>query len=277
MVAPWIDHVVVDVQDRIEDAARRYRALGFHLTERGRHTLGSVNHLAMFDPDYLELLGSGDPGTAPRPELAGFPLGLNGLVFKLEDAAAKHAELKARGMPVLPVQSFSRPVTLPDGRREEARFHTVRLQPRAVFDGRVYFCEHLTPELVWRPEWQNHPNGALSIARVVLSVREPARIAGAFERMFGPGAVDPGGRRLMAGKVVIELALNSELARQLGHALADPAGRQDYMALLGIRVRSLSRTEATLRANGIRGLRRETGRILVEPAEAMNVALEFIE
>ncbi len=277
MGAPWIDHVVVDVQDRMDEAALRYRALGFHLTERGRHSLGSVNHLAMFDPDYLELLGTGDPGTAARPELAGFPVGLNGLVFKLEDAAARYAELQARGMPVQPVQSFSRPVTLPDGRRDEARFHTVRLQPRAVFDGRVYFCEHLTPQSVWRPEWQNHPNGALSIARVVLSVRDPATVAGAFERMFGPGAVEPGGRRLMAGKVVIELALQGELARQLEPAMADPAGRQDYMALLGIRVRSLSRTEQTLRANGIQGLRRETGRILVAPAEAMNIALEFTE
>ncbi len=32
-MAPRIDHVVVDVQDRMAEAARRYAALGFRLTE----------------------------------------------------------------------------------------------------------------------------------------------------------------------------------------------------------------------------------------------------
>jgi hypothetical protein len=146
-----------------------------------------------------------------------------------------------------------------------------------VFDGRVYFCQHFTPELVWRPEWQSHPNGALALTRVVLAVSDPARIAETFGRMFGPGAVEPGGRRMMAGKVAIELTPHAELARQLDSALPDPAGRENTMALLGIRVRSLSRTEETLRANGIQDRRREHGRILIPPAAAMNVVLEFVE
>ena len=62
MAVPRIDHVVVDVRDRIDEAERRYRALGFNLTQRGRHSLGSVNHLAMLDPDYVELLGTGEGG-----------------------------------------------------------------------------------------------------------------------------------------------------------------------------------------------------------------------
>jgi hypothetical protein len=45
------------------------------LTERGRHTLGSENHLAMFGSDYLELLGTGETSPAVRADLAGFPRG----------------------------------------------------------------------------------------------------------------------------------------------------------------------------------------------------------
>ncbi len=276
-MVPQLDHVVVDVQDRIEEAARRYRALGFRLTERGRHSLGSVNHLAMFDSDYLELLGTGDVKGEARSDLAGFPIGLNGLVFKLENAGQRYADLRERGVPVLPVQSFSRPVDL-DGRREEARFHVVRLEPRAVFDGRVYFCEHLTPGLVWRPEWQDHPNGALALTRVVIAAQEPARVAGMFERMFGAGADEAGAegsRVVQAGNVRIELVPHAALARRLGDAMPDAQGRSDHMALLGIRVRALQRAADALRAGGIGGLRVEADRILVPPAAAMNVALEF--
>ena len=58
--APILDHVVIDVRDRMDVAAAAYRALGFQLTPRGHHTLGSMNHLAMFANDYLELLGFGE-------------------------------------------------------------------------------------------------------------------------------------------------------------------------------------------------------------------------
>src|SRR5271169_109426 len=83
--SPVLDHVVIDVRDQIDDAMRCFPALGFLLTPRGHHTLGSVNHLAMFDTDYLELLGFGEGG-ATRMEIARFPAGLNGLVFKTADA-----------------------------------------------------------------------------------------------------------------------------------------------------------------------------------------------
>jgi len=156
--SPVLDHVVIDVRDRVNEAMHCFASLGFQLTPRGHHTLGSVNHLAMFGTDYLELLGFGEGG-ATRTELARFPAGLNGLVFKTTDADLVHREAEASGLPVLPVQSFSRPVTL-DGATRAARFRTTRLDPDRIAIGRVYFCEHLTPDLVWRPEWQTHPNGA---------------------------------------------------------------------------------------------------------------------
>jgi Glyoxalase-like domain len=280
MGVPRIDHVVVDVRERMDEAERRYRALGFHLTERGRHSLGSVNRLAMLDPDYIELLGSGD---GQRPDLAGFPIGMNGLVFALEgDAEALHEAQRARGVPAQPVQRFGRPVVLPDGARREARFNVVRLEPRAVFDGRVYFCQHLTPDLVWRPEWQGHANGALALARVVLAVADPDRTAAAFARMFDAGSVGTassggGGRVLRAGGVAVEIQAREALEHVLGGAVADPAGRGDHMALLGVRVRSLRRAEEVLRANGVAGVRADARGLLVPAAEAMNVALEFVE
>jgi hypothetical protein len=138
--SPVLDRVVIDVRDRIDEAMRCFASFGFLLTPRGHHTLGSVNHLAMFATDYLELLGSVEDG-ATRTEIVGFPAGFNGLVFKTADAEAVHREAEAAGLPVLPLQAFSIPVAL-SGTTRDARFRTTRLDPTKVTMGRVYFCEH---------------------------------------------------------------------------------------------------------------------------------------
>src|SRR5215469_987289 len=243
--APVLDHVVIDVRDRIDEAARCFQSLGFQLTPRGRHTLGSVNHLAMFATDYLELLGFG----AIRPEIVRFPVGLNGLVFKTGDADVVHREAIAAGLTVLPVQSFSRPVAL-EGDSREARFRTTRLDPAMVPMGRVYFCEHQTPELVWRPEWQTHPNGASEIARVVVATVNPQHTARLFRGLFGEAAVaDSDGKQIVAaGTAQVELSTPEAVAAEFGAEAAEPSGRTEYMAALGIRVRSLAETEHCLRS-----------------------------
>jgi Glyoxalase-like domain len=277
MLSPRIDHVVIDVRDGIDEAARRYAALGFHLTERANHSLGSSNHLCMFGSDYVELLSAGG-----RRELAGFPVGLNGLVFAMTDAQAFYEEQLVRDVPVQPVLHFSRRVDLADGQRAEASFNVVRLESQAGFDGRIYFCDHLTPNLVWRPEWQNHPNGAVAIQRIAISIRDPDSVADILDRIFGSGAVvrsgaPDGPRVLMAEIVAVELWPQGTLARVLGDVSPYPASQAEHIGLIGIRVGSLRKTEETLRANGIHNIFVEPGRVMVPPAEALNVALEFVE
>lgn len=273
--SPVLDHVVVDVRDQIDEAMRCFSALGFQLTPRGRHTLGSVNHLAMFTTDYLELLGFGQDG-ATRLEIAPFPVGLNGLVFKTADAEEVHRRAAAAGLPVLPVQAFSRPVTL-DGAPRDARFRTTRLDPTKVAMGRVYFCEHLTPELVWRPEWQAHPNGACAISRVVVATADPQRTAVLFRDLFGgDAAVDRDGRCVMtAGTAQVELATPNAAMAEFGEAAANPAGRAEYMAALGIRVRSLP--ETARRLSSVAGVRTEAHRLVVAAAAAFNTTIVFSE
>jgi len=272
---PVLDHVVVDVRDRIDEAAQCFRALGFQLTPRGHHTLGSANHLAIFATDYLELLGFADDG-AIRPEIMRFPLGLNGLVFKTADADSDYREAAAAGLPILPVQSFSRPVAL-DGEMRDARFRTTRLDPAQVPMGRVYFCEHLTPDLVWRPEWQAHPNGASAIARVVVATTDPRRTARLFRGLFGDEAIaDRDGREIIGiGAAQVELSMPDAVAAEFGAAAAEPAGRTEYMAALGIRVRSLAETRQCLRS--VAGLRVEPHRLVVPAGAAFNVAVVFTQ
>jgi catechol 2,3-dioxygenase-like lactoylglutathione lyase family enzyme len=271
--APVLDHVVIDVRDRMDEAARTFTALGFSLTPRGHHTLGSMNHLAMFATDYLELLGFGEAGAA-RPELASFPIGLNGLVFKSDDADRVHAHATAEGLPILPVQSFSRPVAL-GGVQQDARFRTTRLDPGRIPMGRVYFCEHLTPELVWRPEWQSHPNGARAIFRVVVATGDPRQTASLFGALFGPGAVagDETSCIVRAGAAQVLLTTPAAIAEEFGKAAADAAGRTEYLAALELKVSSLTDTATRLRQ--IPDLRVEPRRVVVPAGAAFNTTIVF--
>lgn len=272
---PTLDHVVVNVRDRIDAGAETYRRLGFTLTPRGYHTLGSMNHLAMFGTEYLELIAA--PPDSPRQEILNAPEGLNGLVFASEDAAATFAALRAAGVPVNPPQQFSRPVELPGGARD-ASFRTVHITPGTVTAGRLYFCQHLTRDLVWRDEWRHHPNGTIGVIRAVIAAADPSLLGTLFARMFGADAVRRGaaGCSLAIGLAGFDVVTPVALRADLGGAAPSDGGRDSFMAALTLRTRSLDSTASALARGGI-AARRESGRIIVPAADAFGVALEFRE
>jgi hypothetical protein len=138
-----LDHVVINARDDMDRAADVYRRLGFTLTERGYHSLGSMNHLAMFGTDYLELIALPAGATSGRLDLLDYACGVNGLVFGTEDSAATYTALNEAGVPIDPPVEFTRPVRV-DGRMRDARFRTVRLKAGTVPYGRVYYCHHFT-------------------------------------------------------------------------------------------------------------------------------------
>jgi catechol 2,3-dioxygenase-like lactoylglutathione lyase family enzyme len=268
--SPTLDHVVIDVRDRMDEAARLYQALGFTLTPRGYHTLGSMNHLMMFGSDYLELLGFGEGRM--RPELAPFPIGLNGLVFKTDDADATFAQAQSQGLPILPVQAFSRPVALESG-TQDAKFRTTRLDPTKIAMGRVYFCEHLTPELVWRPEWQSHANGAQSIRRVVVASPDPQATARLFGSLFGSEAVTEkaGGRTVTASSMRVEIVTPDAVAAEFGDGAPEASGRLEYLAAVEFGVAKLADTAQRLGA--IPHVRVEANHVMIPARGAFNTTL----
>jgi hypothetical protein len=162
-----LDHIVVNVLFDLDRAAAAMSQLGFTVTPRGYHTLGSINHLIMFDGAYFELIGLPQGGNSLRQDLLERPRGLDGLVFHASDADACRRTLVDSGLAVLEPNSFSRPVTI-DGVEHAARFRTVRTSPELFEAGRVYYCQHLTPELVWRRPWMSHANGVLGLRELVI-------------------------------------------------------------------------------------------------------------
>ncbi|PPQ36309.1 VOC family protein [Rhodopila globiformis] len=272
---PTLDHVVVNVRDRIDEAAETYRRLGFTLTPRGHHTLGSMNHLAIFGTDYLELIAV-PPGETGRPEIMAAPLGLNGLVFGTHDAAATYETLRRQEVAVDPPLDFSRPVAVAGGQRDAA-FRTTNLPHASVPFGRLYFCEHRTPNLVWRDEWRHHDNGTVAVARAVIAAEDPDALGRLFARMFGRRTVRPtdDGCALILGLSRFDVVTPGALWEMFGDAAPDSRGRPDYMAALTLRTLSLDAAEAALEAGGIRGVDRIGTSVLVPASEAFGVTIEF--
>jgi hypothetical protein len=271
---PVFDHFVVNVQERMDEAEACYRRLGFTLTPRGFHTLGSINHLATFATDYLELIGV-PAGGAGRRDLMGWPVGLNGLVFGTEDADALCAALREDGVCCESPQSFSRPVALVDGTMRDAAFRTVRLPNETTEAGRLYFCAHATRDLVWRDEWRRHANGALGVARAVIAAEQPDVLAVLFSRLFGVSAVarSDDGYGLAVGLAEVAVVTPAALRHRYGTAAPECDGRGAWMAALELRTASLATTAAALR--DVADVRIMGACITVPAAAAMGVALSF--
>ncbi|MGQ4274397.1 VOC family protein [Terrihabitans sp. B22-R8] len=174
-----LDHMVINALRGMDAAAASFTALGFTLTPLGRHTLGSINHLMMTPGAYLELVGVPVDGGRQRPEVLDSPFGLNGLVLRSDDADATFDRLNRAGARATPPVAFSRPVEI-DGRQEEASFRTVRLDAAAFPAGRVYYCQHLTPQFVWRDDWLTHANTFCGFDRMVVTSPDPDTDAQAY-------------------------------------------------------------------------------------------------
>jgi hypothetical protein len=270
-----LDHVVINVQTRLDTGAAAYGKLGFNLTERGHHTTGTSNHLAVFQQDYLELLGVESGRPTPALEILSGAIGIQALAFKMRDPDDLHRQLIENRWPAQPPEEFSRPVALPDG-DADAKFRIIRLNPSPIQGGHIFFCEHLTPQLIWRREWQEHPNGAIGIAHLVIAVLDPGKLAEAFESLFGIGARRPipGGWEVEIGGACLRFQRHEAARRCLGPALPDEP--RIGVIGMGVRTRSLQAAAAALTSAGIRPVRTTEDRNVVAAADAMGVVLEFV-
>lgn len=278
ILSPQIDHVVITVSDQLDQANSQYQKLGFTTTPRGHHSLGTSNNLAIFTTTYLELLGF-EPQNACKVDKSWcFDDGLTGLVFKTKDANKLYQQLVNQGIKVEGdgPRSFFRPVELNDGTKPEARFKTVRLDPSYTPNGQIFFCDQLTPELVWRKEWQTHPNGVININQVIIEAQKPRSSIKLLEKTF-PSAniieID-GGVCLKAEDKFIDYLTPSATQRLFGSSLSKANNDQDRKVALGFTTKSLAQTQQALENGEVKyNLQNDT--IIVPASETYGVVMIF--
>lgn len=251
-----LDHLGHFVPD-LGAAAAVWEKLGFKVTPVSHHQVsgkpaGTSNRCVMLEEGYLELLApTADTPNAQRvrDRLKRF-VGVHLACFGTPDAAAEHRRLAAHGFEPEPLVSLER--TIDSGAR--LRFRVVYVPPGKMAEGRVQYCEHLTPEHVWREGFVN----PFRLRAVYVVADDPEEDAARWGRFGGlvPRQEDGFVRLDTArGRVVIGTRRNME--RVLGNGLAAPA--------LGGYALSCTDPEAFAARCRAAGLK-VTGRIVTLPA-----------
>jgi hypothetical protein len=277
-----LDHLVINTHFEMNAAQTIFEQLGFTLTPRGRHSLGSINHLMVFENDYLELIGLPSDGGPLRKEVLESPVGIDGLVFQTSDATRTHQLLQANGLAVQPVQAFSRPVEL-GGIVSEARFETVRFEPGQFNAGRLYYCKHFTPELVWRKEWQAHLNGVNKLAGLVIVCESPQQEAKQYVAAAGgvAAAGANGEYRVRGAQYSLVFVTAAQYAECFDGLTCVGGKRPSFFGAIALQTASLKPLRQALKRmqkNGLHTLtwREQSGRIAVQ-IPGFNTLLEFID
>lgn len=281
-VEPY-DHAVVVCPD-LDAAAANWQRLGFTLTPRGYHTLGSQNHCVMLARDYLELLHV----TAPNPSRQYYwdaqqrGGGCAATSCKSRDAFATAARLQAAGIARSEPIEFSRPVRLDDGSEHAATFRVTAVDQAP--GARYFVCEHRTPELLWRREWMSHANGAQAIGAMYLVVAdaELAEAGRVYATMTG-GTLTTGADGTLhiaidGAELVVTTA--ARLGRVTGTAAAGPAALYREVpgyAAIRLRTADLAAARAHWHAHGVTVHDLGPRDALIPAAAANGVALLFTQ
>lgn len=267
-----LDHVVILVRD-LDRAQDTYARLGFTLTPRGFHTLGSQNHCIMFERDYIELLAVPRPHPAMQyfTEFLSKAEGLAAVALATPDAAGAHAELSGAGIAADPPLDFSRPVE----RLGDAQFRIVQLPPEATPGCRTFLCQHFTRHLVWRRGYQDHAVGALGIAALAIVAEDPVSAAADYARLFDapPARIDEG-RLVATGSAPIALASRSRLGQRLD-GVQLPLRARPFVAALFIRVADRARAADAIRRGGFDPVALKDGSFAIGADQANGVAVVF--
>lgn len=179
--------MIVGVRD-LEAAREAWRRLGFAMSPRGRHIAQPTgNYCVMFGSDYIELLGVVDPSDATHrlTSFLAWREGPMGVAFApIAGAGAARDALLARGLHPSETRPLARHIELPEG-PVAPRFSLVSLPADETPALDCFLCEHLTPELMRRPEWLDHPNGAIGLKAVHVLVESTPQLLAAYDRLFG--------------------------------------------------------------------------------------------
>lgn len=274
-----IDHVLVTVRD-LEISQQAWTRLGFVVTPRGEHPeWGTANHCIMFADDYVELIGpvaAGAQADRLRSFLSARGEGISGLALACDDAAATLRALRSAGVEIGEPRALSRPLQTPEG-EVRPQFAILDLPPAVMPVAAAFACQHLTPNLLRRPAWLEHPNGALAIKSVTIAADDPEAVRAPLETLFGAGATIATDSTVAVhtGHGLLLLARPDELSQLHPDPALDEPPEPPATVALTLAVADPDRTAAYLRTRDVPISRDIDGTVRVAPEQASGIFLEF--
>ena len=191
-----LDHVAHFVP-HLDSASSALEKLGFTLTPFSEQShraepggplvpAGAGNRCAMLKRGYLEFLtptGATPVASQLRAAIKRY-VGVHLIAFGTASPEADHARLAKADFSPLPPIALQREIGTWSG-TETARFTVVRVPPDKMEEGRIQFCRHHTPELLWQPRWTEHANRTAALNGVILHVADAQEAAQRYARYTG--------------------------------------------------------------------------------------------
>ena len=168
----------------LDAAGRLLDQLGLASTPVSHHQVagrpaGTANRCVMLEQGYLEILCP-TLDTPHAQRVRGLMKRYDGVhlaCFGTPDAAFEHRRLAAHGFDPEPLVALER--SIPSG--ERLKFRVVYVAPGKMVEGRVQYCEHLTPEHLWKKEYVN----PLRLEAIYVVADDPVETAARWARFSG--------------------------------------------------------------------------------------------
>jgi hypothetical protein len=237
---------------------------------------GTGNVTAMLSQGYIEVLfKTADTPLAAELEAAMARCrGVHLAAFAVADAASFHRRLAERGFRVRPLVKMQRPVDTGGG-SGTAAFTLARVEPAEMPEGRIQVLTHHTERVVWQPRWLSHPNGALSLMRVVIAVADVEEAAPRYARFTGRKArPSPLGHTIELDRGRVDL-VSADGFRQMLPEIPIPC--LPFMGACEIRVASLAALREALKQAGMKTSERAQSLVVGFPEEIGHGAWLFKE
>ena len=278
-----VDHIAHFVPD-IGAAGAALEALGFTLApfSEQSHRLsaggplvpaGTGNRCVMLERGYLEILTPTADTPVANQLRAAIQRYLGGHLIAFGSAAPDldYARLEKLAYEPLTPVALQRPISTVNG-EETARFTVVRVPPWKMPEGRIQFCQHHTPELLWQRRWVEHRNGAVGLSAVLLCVEDPDETAQRYDGYTGlPSTADGPARHIQTARGTLTFVDPATLARVLG--LSAPA--LPWIAGYALESRDLDATRAAVRRAAVRVIEMPGNRFAVALPQALGGAAIF--
>ena len=278
-----IDHPVVAVNN-LDQAREIYERLGFTVPPRGSHIeWGTGNLCIMFPHDYLEMRGIIDASRFTMhldSHLDNFGEGLMGVAFGTTDVESSCGETAKHGIETGELRRLTRNFEHPEGWTQPS--FQLFAPAAADIEGlmHVVVIQHLTPELIRRPDFLEHANGCAGLVSMAGTIYDLERCASKMRRLLGDQAVEHCERglllRLPSGQI-IELLLPNAYVDSYGVIADSPRPETPRLGAITLCVSKLENTARFFAENDVAFTQPGIDMIRVASDLTCGVTLQFVE
>ncbi|MEP1518927.1 VOC family protein [Ascidiaceihabitans sp.] len=284
-----IDHPLLATHD-IEGLRDRLISLGFNMTAIGRHPWGTSTSLAMFDGCLLEIMGIYEETLIDEVPAGEFRFGRHvfehlqqreGVALSAlhsTDSVKDAATAQDVGFTVAGHLEFGRNVTLPDGSADRTKT-TLALMPDLDFPRLSFFlCQQHRPELIYVPEWLEHPNTASGIKGVTIlaNVAEQEALKTKLRGLYGDVSPLSGGFSVHTANGQISVQTLDAIEAEFGTLPSDITdSKTPSIVAMDLGYHDANTFETWVKKSDLRLKMTASGLFATQPEDTANVILRF--